>query len=279
MTVIQSILKGDTETTPEDIEQLTGMITDLYRNEPNIVEIPNGNIVFIGDLHGELDSILSVQNLFSKYKNHTFVFLGDYVDRGPAQIKTFNLAMALAISNPKRVLLLRGNHESDEVARRYGFYTEVTRKFSIEVYSNYLKVFQVLPMGAIIPNLIFACHGGIPETVESINDLQKCNRFYPDFEDDTLLQLAWNDPKDADFRFAANSRGARVKAFGRVAFNEFAKNLDIQIMFRAHEVFPEGFKRFFDGRLFSVFSASYHGAAMPKVLRLDGGLDVEPLGL
>lgn len=279
MKVIQSILKGDAETTPEDIEQLTGMTTDLYRNGPNVMEIPNRNIIFIGDLHGELDSILSVQNLFSKYQNHYFVFLGDYVDRGPAQTETFNLAMALALSDPERVLLLRGNHESDEVAKRYGFYTEVTRKFSIEVYSDYLKVFQVLPMGAIIPNSIFACHGGIPETVESINDFQKCNRFHPDFENDILLQLAWNDPKEADFRFAANSRGARVKAFGRIAFNEFAKNLAIQKMFRAHEVFPEGFKRFFDGGLFSVFSASYHGAAMPKVLRLGSDLNVEPIGL
>jgi len=279
VSIVQTILKGNHDITPEDIEQITGMVTDLYRNQPNVVDLPNRNVIFVGDLHGELDSILSVQNLYLKYQNHYFVFLGDYVDRGPAQTRTFNLAMALALSDPRRVHLLRGNHESDEVARRYGFYNEVTRKFSIEVYNNYLKVFQVLPMAAISPNTLFACHGGVPEGVESIDDLQKCNRFYPDYEDDVLLQLAWNDPKDADFRFAANSRGARVKAFGRIAFNEFVKNLDIQIMFRAHEVFPEGFKRFFDERLFSVFSASYHGAAMPKVLRLGGDLNVEPIGL
>ena len=126
---------------------------------------------------------------------------------------------------------------------------------------------------------LFACHGGIPEGVSSIDDIQKCNRINLDFPDDILFQLAWNDPKDADFRFAANSRGNRVKAFGRKAFHEFSENLGVKMMFRAHEVFPEGFKTFFDGRLISVFSATYHGAATPKAMRLGGDFKVEPLKL
>jgi hypothetical protein len=50
-------------------------------------------------------------------------------------------------------------------------------------------------------------------------------------------------------------------------------------MFRAHEVFPDGFKTFFDGRLYSVFSSAYRGASIPTVLRLGGDLKVEPIRL
>ncbi|MHA3963126.1 MAG: metallophosphoesterase [Candidatus Thorarchaeota archaeon SMTZ1-45] len=275
MDIVQSILKGNLNMTSEDIDVLTGMIRDLYRNESNVMEIPSRNLFFVGDLHGEFNSVLSVQDLFEKYKNYNFVFLGDYADRGPAQVETFNMVMALTLSDPERAIMLRGNHESDEVAQRYGFYTEVMRKFSYEIYSKYLEVFQVLPMAAINHNSIFACHGGIPEGVKSLNDIQECDRFDRNFPDDILFQMAWNDPKEADFWFAANSRGARVKAFGRRAFNEFAENFSISMMFRAHEVFPEGIRKFFDGKLISIFSASYHGAAMPKVVRLGNNLKVE----
>jgi protein phosphatase len=205
------------------------------------------------------------------------VFLGDYADRGPEQIETFNLVMALAIESPDRVLMLRGNHETDEVAQRYGFYTEVTRKYSFDVYGYYLHVFQVLPLAAQSSEGIFACHGGVPEGVNSVGEIQTRNRFNLNLPDDILFQLVWNDPKEADFRFAANSRGNRVKAFGRKAFDEFAESLAIRIMFRAHEVIPEGIKTFFDNRLISVFSAEYRGMASPKVVRLGSDFTIEPL--
>ncbi len=279
MEIVQSILDGHTEVTREEIVELAAMTRDINCHKPNVVEIPSRNVIFIGDLHGELDSVLSVQKLFNKYRTHIFVFLGDYVDRGPAQIETINMVMALSLSEPERVVMLRGNHESDDVAQRYGFYSEVTRKFSFDVYSKYLEVFQVLPMAAYGTEGVFACHGGVPEGVSSLDDIQRCNRINLNFPDDILFQLAWNDPKNADFRFAANRRGKRVKAYGRKAFDEFCQNLGVKLMIRAHEVFPDGFKKFFDGRLFSVFSSAYGGAAVPTVLRLGGDFKVEAIKL
>ena len=279
MDVVKSILNGETDATAEDISRMLNMVKGIYQSKPNVVKIPSNNLIFVGDLHGELDSVLEVQRLFSKYKTHSFIFLGDYGDRGPAQIETVSVVMALALSEPERVLLLRGNHESDEVAQRYGFYTEVMRRQSFKLYNKYLEVFQVLPVAAISPGHIFACHGGIPENVSSVQDIQKCNRMNPNFPDDIILQLAWNDPKDADFKFAANSRGMKVRSFGRLAFDEFTKNLDVKLMVRAHEVFPEGVRTFFDGRLYSVFSASYRGAASPKVLRVGNNLQTEIISL
>jgi serine/threonine-protein phosphatase PPG1 len=277
--VVQSILNGKVNVSAEEIVRILSMLKGEYRKKPNVVEIQSSNLIFVGDLHGELDSVFQVQRLFSKYKTHSFIFLGDYGDRGPAQIETVNTVMALALSEPERVLLLRGNHESDEVAQQYGFYTEVTRQHSFELYNKYLEMFQVLPVAAISPGFIFACHGGIPENVKSVQDIQECNRMNPNFPDDIIFQIAWNDPKDADFKFAANSRGMNVRSFGRLAFEEFTSNLDVQLMVRAHEVFPEGVRAFFDGRLYSVFSATYRGLASPKVLRVGSNLQTEVIPL
>jgi hypothetical protein len=278
MELVRSVVEGKTDVSREDIRHLTGMIRDLYRDKSNVVNIPSRNVFFVGDLHGEYDCISSVRDLFTKYKNHSFVFLGDYADRGSAQIETFNLVIALALLEPERVIMLRGNHESDEVTQRYGFYSEVTRAHSFDVYGYYLDVFQVLPLAAIGDG-VFACHGGIPEGVSSIADILAPNRFHHDFPDDVLFQLVWNDPKEADFRFAANSRGNRVKSFGRKAFDEFSERFEIELFFRAHEVVPDGVKTFFGKRLYSIFSASYHGRAIPKVVRLGNEFNVEPIKL
>jgi hypothetical protein len=175
--------------------------------------------------------------------------------------------------------MLRGNHESDEVAQRYGFYTEVTRKFSFDVYQHYLGVFENLPIAAFNQDGIFACHGGVPENVSSIEDIQAPNRYNLNFPNDILHQLVWNDPKEADFRFAANSRGSRMKAFGRKAFSEFTEKLGIELFFRAHEVVSEGVRTFFDRKLYSIFSASYRGMANPKVVRLGNNFTIETIEL
>jgi protein phosphatase len=271
MQLLRDVTEGTRprELTPEETDILVGMFRDLYKPLENVIEIPDERLFFIGDLHGDIGSAKKAQEYLEKYKDYTMVFLGDYVDRGPAQIQTMNLVMALALRFPKRVLLLRGNHESKDTCSYYGFYSEVSRNFAGDVFKMYMKAFEVIPLAAMSKQGIFACHGGVPRGVNNLSQIQNIDRFSPTFDNQIALEMVWNDPKEAEFEFAPSIRGGGIRFFGSIAFEKFVEDLGIKIFFRAHEVFPNGVQSFFDGRLYSVFSTSYGGRVDPKIIRYD----------
>jgi hypothetical protein len=65
-TLVQSILDGKLDLTAKEIWHLTGLILNHYRESPNVTRIPSQNMIFIGDLHGELQSVLSIQQYMQK---------------------------------------------------------------------------------------------------------------------------------------------------------------------------------------------------------------------
>ncbi len=279
MELVRSILEGKTKLAKDEIWNLSGMLQDHYRASPNVIDIATDNVIFVGDLHGELQCTRAVQQYIKKYNKHHFVFLGDYADRGPEQIETFNLVMALTLANPKRVIMLRGNHESDDIAVKYGFYNIVTKTYSFDVFKHYSRVFEVLPIAVYKKATLFACHGGVPEGITSIAEIQGRNRRHPNFPDDVLFQMVWNDPRDNDYTFRPNSRSARARFFGKASFTKFMENIDAKVMFRAHQEFPEGYRTFFDNKLVSVFSATSGSNVQPKVVRLCKDYTIDPLDL
>ncbi|MHA1909116.1 MAG: metallophosphoesterase [Candidatus Thorarchaeota archaeon] len=279
MDLAQDIIEGRTQVSAEEIEQLTGSIRDLNYEKPNVVTTPSEKVFYVGDVHGDLGAAKTVVEIFRRYKDHSLVFMGDYADRGPYQVETVNFILALGLIAPNRVTILRGNHESEKVAIKYGFYLDVKRKHSDKVFRDYMRAFESLPIASLSENGVFSCHGGIPEGVTSIDDLQKPDRHHVNFENDVILQLVWNDPADNDFAFRNNVRGANIRTYGRKAFKQFSKNLNIHLMFRAHQVFPEGTQEFFEGKLVSVFSTEYNGRVKPKIVRLGKKLHYEPISL
>jgi predicted phosphodiesterase len=279
MELVRSILKGKTQLSKDEIWHLSGMMQDHYRSSSNVLDLPSSKVIFVGDLHGDIECARAVQKCIEKYENYDFVFLGDYADRGPAQIETFNLVLALTLANPHSVTMLRGNHESDDIAAKYGFYNVVTRDYSFDVFKHYSRIFEVLPIAVYKQGSIFACHGGVPENVYSIEEIQGKNRRNANFPDDVMFQMVWNDPRENDYKFRPNTRSSRARFFGKTGFDDFMDAIDAQIMFRAHEVFPNGYKTFFDGRLVSVFSATYGTEVQPKVVRLSKDNSIEPIDL
>lgn len=279
MKLAKRVITGDYDLVEHEVRYLLDRLSSNYEIEPNVVEFPSEDVLFVGDLHGDLEAAEAVLQNFNEMNPSAIVFLGDYADRGENQIETTNLVLSLAAEYPDRVLLLRGNHEEEELAARYGFRDVIRRRYSRDLFRNYCNFFKALPIAAINRQGVFACHGGVPEGVSSLQDLQKPNRHYENIHDQVLFQLVWNDPKPADFYFQRSMRGGGARNFGRKAFDDFAKNLDLCMMIRAHQAFPSGFREFFDGRLISVFSTAYKGRVDPKIAYLDDDGSVNPISL
>lgn len=69
----------------------------------------------IGDIHGcrdRLDALLARCGRYADGRTVRYVFLGDYIDRGPDSRGVVERILALQHSQPESVVCLRGNHEA-----------------------------------------------------------------------------------------------------------------------------------------------------------------------
>ena len=70
--------------------------------------------VVVGDLHGNLDDLLTLErSLWKRFPltGPNLVFLGDMVDRGKWGVECATYLMCMAVLAPSKVTILRGNHE------------------------------------------------------------------------------------------------------------------------------------------------------------------------
>jgi len=72
------------------------------------------------------------------------------VDRGKQGIETICLLMAFKIKYPENFFLLRGNHESEDITRVYGFFDECKRRYSVQLWKQFTEMFKFLPVAALI---------------------------------------------------------------------------------------------------------------------------------
>ncbi len=69
----------------------------------------------VGDVHGCLDKLKSLIAACCKHAGGdemTFVFLGDYIDRGPESAGVVRYILSLQADAPRHVFALKGNHEA-----------------------------------------------------------------------------------------------------------------------------------------------------------------------
>src|SRR5690348_14703301 len=69
----------------------------------------------IGDIHGSLQKLRELIKLCKRHADGRlaiFVFLGDYIDRGPDSRGVIATLMDLQLRQPDRVIALKGNHEA-----------------------------------------------------------------------------------------------------------------------------------------------------------------------
>ena len=192
------------------------------------------------------------------------IFLGDIVDRGPYQLECLITVLILKILEPNTYFLLKGNHETLEMNKYYGFFQQFTDRFQNKAnFDEILALYNTLPYAARIDKQILCVHGGIPEDMELLNKLDglKTKDLDKNWKNlsEQLFQITWNDPKENIEGFIDSFRGPGIKFFGEDVFEEFMETNNLKYLIRSHEMFPEGYRWFFKYRLLSIFSSENYG--------------------
>jgi len=224
-----------------------------------------------GDIHGQFYDLIELFKVGGECPDTSYLFLGDFVDRGYYSVETFLLLLALKVRYPDRITLIRGNHESRQITQVYGFYDECLRKYgSVNVWRYCTDVFDYLSLSAIIEDRVFCVHGGLSPNVNTLDQVRIIDRKQEVPHEGAMCDLMWSDPEDID-GWGLSPRGAGY-LFGADVVQKFSHMNGISLIARAHQLAMEGYKMMFDESLVTVWSAPnycYRCGNVAAILELD----------
>ncbi|KAH3756162.1 serine/threonine-protein phosphatase 2A, catalytic subunit [Pelomyxa schiedti] len=227
----------------------------LLRKQPNVVNVPLP-VVIVGDIHGQLEDLHHVLSLVAPPPRNSFLFLGDYVDRGRWSVQCITLILALKLLYPSFVTLLRGNHECRQLTQIYGLFDECKAIYKDDSpWSRLCDVFDALPLAAIAGNRVFAVHGGPSPDLHEMDDICKLDRFCEFPHAGLMTDLVWSDPDPSIEDWTFSPRGAG-SIFGGHACGQFLTASNLHCIIRSHRLVMEGIIWEMDNRVCTVYSCS-----------------------
>ena len=154
-------------------------------------------ITVCGDIHGQFHDLLELFKIGGQPPETNYLFMGDYVDRGYYSVETVTLLVALKVKYPKRLTILRGNHESRQITQVYGFYDECLRKYgNANVWQQFTELFDYLPLTAVVERQIFCLHGGLSPSIDTLDQIRQLDRKQDVPSEGPICDLLWSDPDD-----------------------------------------------------------------------------------
>jgi len=267
----------------------------LSVSRTSTVELPMANSASLSEDSDSESAISSLRSVDPRKAPISYVFNGDWVDRGRHQLEVVILLFALKVVNPSTIWLNRGNHEDA------GQNLKTSKKGSLgfdracatalgpvagaAAFAEFHRVFNWLPLAACIADQILVLHGGLGGGEWTLNQLRSVER--PLHSNDlagalggAVYNVLWSDPLAPDQKDPLKTYGVHpshrskhssvMKGFGRDITERFCAREQLGMIIRSHQfkASGKGYEIQHDGWLMRVFSArNYCGESCN-----DGGL-------
>ncbi|EDV28248.1 uncharacterized protein TRIADDRAFT_20850 [Trichoplax adhaerens] len=235
------------------IRLLCQVSRQLFLQQPMLVSV-NAPVNICGDIHGQYEDLLRHFDKLGYPPDSSYLFLGDYVDRGKRSLETICLILAYKVKYPDKLYLLRGNHECAGINRIYGFYDECKRRYNIKLWKTFTDCFNCLPIAALVENTIFCTHGGLSPALDELEQIVETERPLDVPDHGLVCDLLWSDPDEDITGWGENDRGVSF-TFGGDVVEEFLTKHDCSLICRAHQVVEDGYQFFHKRKLVTLFSA------------------------
>jgi len=237
----------------KEVEIILDASKEVMVRQPSLLEL-EAPLQICGDVHGQFSDVLRLFEHCGWPPAANYLFLGDYVDRGPQGLETVIMLLCYKVLYPENFFLLRGNHECASINRIYGFYDECKRRYNIKMWKRFQDTFTVMPFAAVVDEKIFCIHAGLSPDLNSPAQIANISRPTDVPDSGLLCDLLWADPEADISGWAENDRGVSY-TFGADVVAKFLQKHDFDLVVRAHQVVEDGYEFFADRQLVTLFSA------------------------
>ena len=222
------------------------------------IDIPEEKkFTVVGDIHGQFYDLINIFKINGyPSEENSYLFNGDFVDRGVFGLECITTLIAYKILYPNHFYMARGNHESTNLNYMYGFRKEVNEKYGKDdkMYECFSELFKSLPLGHILNKQVLVVHGGLfSRDGVTIDEIKKIDRFKEVPESGLMSELLWSDPCKEKGRIPSK-RGVGM-SFGPDVAEKFLKENNLKLLIRSHEVKQNGYEIEPGGQVITVFSA------------------------
>ncbi len=208
------------------------------------------NVIVVGDIHGDMESLVHILMSEDMEKADRIVFLGDYGDRGDKSVEVYYLLLRLKVSIREKVIMLRGNHEGPMPVRPHDLPSLFTKRYGAKgntLYKKLKELWAYLPHAVLVEGRYLMLHGGLPGNVFSAKDIA----FAHETASSNFEEILWSDPVEGKGYFQS-SRGAGM-LFGEDVTDEVLRAVGVKTLIRSHEA-CEGVKVQQRGKILTLFS-------------------------
>lgn len=269
----------------DQIDLLCKEVHSIFEREKTLLKLKSPMKIF-GNLHGQFGDLLRLFELFGTpydsslqgdIDGFSYVFLGDYVDYGYNSIEVLCLLFTLKIKFPDSIFLLRGHHEDSFINRTFGFAEECVEKFNENIddhnsiYQKINRIFESLPLAAVIDETILALHGGIGSSIRTLADIEmlerpiEINHEPTTFYEKIVLDILLSDPSTESVEKNKSNPNREYKKskcvikYGLDRIFSFLADNKLKNIIRGHEFAQQGFDSFANESVLTICSCLNYG--------------------